>query len=420
MQGYRTTNGNAMLKHLLSALLLAAAVCAAPSLLHAFCVSGACFQDFRPSSSSYSSPRDNSSVYFPTYSGPSPEELERKRKQKEEEERQRAAENANESGIEFAKAGDWGQAIASFKKALEYAPGNAELTHNLNLAQELKGQEKEAGSLIANDRLDDLEAEARQLLSAQVPPVPVQHKNADTEADPAQRKAAAAKRKRLLAREAALDRAIRQDVIAIGRLGFDRRAKDFEEWVNLSDEAQNDLRREAKAQALDVLTSLAQDKMIESFRDMDRKRVERLIKWLKKNSEVPIDETINVLRQAAKDSKRVRMAGQAKAVVDGIYAGVEGAAAENREQKAKFYLTLLCDVGDGAAKMKWCGVLKSEALVTEAAVYNNAARRVAMGEVERLTQMTEKQLRGLKKLNEVVVRHVKERNEVRAKLKELR
>ena len=419
MGSSRTTGKNAMLKHLLMGLLLTVAVCATPSLLHAFCVSGACFQDFRPSSSSYSSSRDDS-VYVPTYSGPSPEELERKRKQQEEEERQRAAENANRSGIDFAKGGEWDLAIASFQKGLEYAPGNGNLTHNLDLARELKGKEKEAGNLIVNGRLDDLEAEARQLYSAQLPPDPVQRKKSDADADPAQRKAAAAERKRLLAREAALDRAIKQDVAAISRLGFDRRAKDFEEWVSLSEEAQKDLKREAKEQVLDTVTSLVQDKMIEGFRDMDRKRIERLIKWLKKNSEVPIDETINVLRQAAKDSKRIRMAGQAKAIVDGIYAGVEGAAAENREQKARFYLTLLCDVGDGAAKMKWCGVLKSEALVTEAAVYNNAARQVSVHEVERLTQMTEKQLKGLKKLNEVVVRHVKERNEVRARLKELR
>jgi len=405
-----------MLKNVSRALLLAATVCFTPSLTHAFCVSGACFDNFRPSSSSYSSPRDRSSVEIPTYAGPSPAELERQRKQQEEEERQRAAESANQSGIGFAKTGEWERAIAAFREALAYAPDNASVTHNLQLAEELKGKEREAGRLIANGRLNDLEAEARQLYSAQPAPEPVERKSGP-EADPAQRKAAAAERKRLLAWEAALDRAIKQDVLAIKRLGFDRRAKDYEQWVNLSEKAQEELRKEAREQALDALTSLAQDQMIEGFRDMDRKRIERLIKWLKQNSEVPIDETVNVLRQAAKDSKRIRMAGQAKAIVDGINAGIEGAAAENREQKAKFYLTLLCDVAEGGAKMKWCGVLKSEALVTGAALYNNAARRVAVHEVERLTQLTEKQLKGLQKLNEVVVRHVKERNEVRAKLK---
>jgi hypothetical protein len=54
-----------------------------------------------------------------------------------------------------------------------------------------------------------------------------------------------------------------------------------------------------------------------------------------------------------------------------------------------------------------------------ASLYNNLARRVAINEVERLTAMTEGQLRALAKINELMVKRVKERNDVRAKLKEL-
>lgn len=57
--------------------------------------------------------------------------------------------------------------------------------------------------------------------------------------------------------------------------------------------------------------------------------------------------------------------------------------------------------------------------LTVASLYNNVARRVAINEVERLTAMTEGQLRALAKINELMVKHVKERNDVRAKLKEL-
>jgi tetratricopeptide (TPR) repeat protein len=407
-------------KSLLAALLFIVAVSFPSAVAHAFCVSGACFSDYHPSSSSssYSSHRDNSDD-IPIYTGPSPAELERQRKQKEAEERERAAESANDEGIGFAKNGAWDRAIASFRKALEYVPGDAKLKDNLKLARELKGKEKEAGHLMVEGGLDDLEAEARELYSEQGPG-DVQQKTADPDEDAARRKAVAAERKRLLAREAALDKAIKQDVLAIGRLGFKRRAEDFQEWVDLSEKAREARQRETMNQGLDILASVLQDKMIEGFRDMDHKHIERLIKWLKQHSEVPIDELINVLRQAAKDPKRIRMAGQAKAIVDGINAGVEGAAAESREEKVKFYMTLFCDVMDGGLKAKWCGALKSEALWAEACVYNNAARRVSVHEVERLTQMTEKQLRGLKKLNEVIVHHVEERNEVRAKLKELR
>jgi len=44
---------------------------------------------------------------------------------------------------------------------------------------------------------------------------------------------------------------------------------------------------------------------------------------------------------------------------------------------------------------------------------------VALNEIERLTTMTEDQLRGLAKINDVLVKHIKERNEVRARLKKL-
>lgn len=401
----------------IATVALAALFCT-PSLAGAFCVSGACFDNFRPSSSSSDRSGNDSTFTLPRYTGPSAEELERKRKQEEEareRELQKAAESANRKGIEFAKAGNWKGAIRAFKEALGYVPGDETLTHNLNLAIQLQGKEKEAQGLIANQRLDDLEVEARDLISAGAPAdiSPPRKNVADTGV--VERKAVAAEKKRLQAREAELDRLIKQDVFAIKRLGFDRRAGDFDEWVQLSDDARKKLEREAKDQALDTMKSLAQDKMIDSFKEMDRKRIERLIKWLKNNSEVPIDETINVLRQAAKDPKRIRMAGQAKAIVDGIDAGVEGAAMTSREEKAKFYMGLLCDVGEGSGKIKWCQLFKSEVLVTEAAVYNNAARRVSVHEVERLTRMTEQQLKALKKLNEVMVKHVKERNEVRAR-----
>lgn len=401
-------------------LAISPAIFSCPSV-HAFCVSGACFDDYHPSSSSsYSRHRDDD---IPVYTGPSPQELERRRKeeeerkrQEEERRRQQAAERANKEGIEFAKVGNWGEAIASFEKGLQNDPGNGSITHNLNLARDLKAKEKEAGDLIRNQKLNELEDDARKLFDA--PDVPRRRPEAtDTEANP---KGVAAERKRLLAREAALDRAIKQDVKAINGLGFKRRAADFEEWDRLAEDAQEKLRQEAKAQVLDILTSLVQEKMVDDFRDMDRKRVERLIKWLKQNSEVPIEETVNVLRQIAKNPKRIRMAGQAKAIVDGISLGVEGAGAESREDKAKFLMDLLCTVGEGAGKIEACHLFKSEVLVTEAAVYNNVARRVAVHEVERLTRMTERQLKALKSIDKVMAKHVAERNRVRARLKELR
>ena len=68
---------------------------------------------------------------------------------------------------------------------------------------------------------------------------------------------------------------------------------------------------------------------------------------------------------------------------------------------------------------KQCKLLQTETKLTIVALFNNATRRVAVHEVERLTTMTEDQLRGLTKISELMARHVLERNEVRTKLKEL-
>jgi predicted transglutaminase-like cysteine proteinase len=66
-----------------------------------------------------------------------------------------------------------------------------------------------------------------------------------------------------------------------------------------------------------------------------------------------------------------------------------------------------------------CNNFKTIGKLTFASLYNYAARRVAINEVERLTTMTEQQLRALAKINELIVKRVKERNDVRAKLKAL-
>lgn len=53
--------------------------------------------------------------------------------------------------------------------------------------------------------------------------------------------------------------------------------------------------------------------------------------------------------------------------------------------------------------------LITEVKITSASLYNNASRRVAASEIDRLTVMTEKQLKAMNKLQVVLDGHVRER-----------
>jgi len=226
---------------------------------------------------------------------------------------------------------------------------------------------------------------------------------------------------RLQVEDARLARRIDTDIAAINNLGFARRAEDFQEWVKHAKGAQKQFEDECKTQAIDIVTSLAQEKMFDALKGMDSARLKRLIEILEKEKDPTKEVTLKALREllAAKAIQRADMAKEAAVAATAIDRGIQGALGEKREDQLRLWMDMICDFSEMTEVMKGCHLIKAELLVVTAALYNNASRRVARHEIERLTQMTEDQLRGLKKINEVLVKHVKERNAVREKIKEL-
>jgi len=113
------------------------------------------------------------------------------------------------------------------------------------------------------------------------------------------------------------------------------------------------------------------------------------------------------------------IARDSRIVVDWFEIGSEAKDAKSREQR----LTVMMDMGlalipEGALKES-ATTLKREGLIVSAALYNNATRRVARSQVEQLTQLTEEQLRALSKLNSLLVKHIQDRNRVRAEIKRI-
>jgi hypothetical protein len=87
---------------------------------------------------------------------------------------------------------------------------------------------------------------------------------------------------------------------------------------------------------------------------------------------------------------------------------------EEKKETLKVVADLL-DVFVDDPKLK---ILLAETKVAAAALFNNATRRVALHEVERLTTMTEKELKALAPLQRVLTKHVKEQAELKAILQE--
>lgn len=218
-----------------------------------------------------------------------------------------------------------------------------------------------------------------------------------------------------------LTAAIDRDVTAINRLGFARRAEDFEAWTKLAADAQKQYEAEWQAQLGDALAAVAQDKLLAGFSRMGDAQLAGLVSRLERAGDPARAPALQALKevQAARIGQRAHMGKQAAAIAAGIDRGLQGARAAKDEENLRFWLDFLCDAAEAGDAMKGCNLLKGEMLATTAALYANAASRVAAAEVDRLAALTEDQLKALQKLDGLLVRHVQERNAVRAALKEL-
>ena len=233
-----------------------------------------------------------------------------------------------------------------------------------------------------------------------------------------------AERKRLAARDQQITEAIARDVTAIKNLGFARRAEDFAEWERLGADAKASFEKEIVDTATDAAIAKVRGRVLEGFKSFDEAQAARWIGRLAKVQPRPV-ELIGLIEGLAKVKDKAKIAESAELVLDRIEqlqkAGQLAQPAgrgQAREDLLLVGLDLVCDVVPAPGDRS-CKLFKTTSKLTVASLYNNASRRVAVREVERLTTMTEAQLHALARINELMVKHVRERNEVRAKIKQL-
>lgn len=333
-------------------------------------------------------------------------------------------------GREFAQASrffaarQWDLAIDAYRSALLIKPGNAAAESGIRAAENnkrnqlireeaLRQQEEarkkyEAGFAAIQRAIEDHVAFA-EAQRRQPPPTVAARKlsfgDPDLKGDQAVRE-----------KIAEHDRKIERDMQAIRNLGFARRAEDYEAWVGLSRSAQIKF----EEQLLDIIADWAFDKLKDGFfekiKSFDAAQGVKLVHILESRSYLP--KSAGLIERIKIMSRRGNAAGLAEDAKIIVQYLEDLSAADADEIGKKQTLEFVADVLELFVNDPRLKLLVAEFKVAEAAVFNNATRRVALHEVERLTNMTAGQLKALKSVQTVLIKHVKERRELKRLLTE--
>jgi hypothetical protein len=243
------------------------------------------------------------------------------------------------------------------------------------------------------------------------------------------RAAVAANRSAIEASIPVLKRKIETDAEAIKRLGFDKRADEFEEWVKLAASAQQEREKEMLEALVSTVLVVARTGVNAGGAEIaslnPRTASEKIV--MLKEAGVTDPYFFDAIRALGRVQAKPEMAEKlddflraAQKTYENIVAnegvgntGPDAAALTNAELKA------------GVAVLGWglndpkLEVLVNEVKVTTALVYESAAGHVSARQVERLYMLTEQELKGLHKLGVLLNEHVAQLHAARSWLKEV-
>lgn len=203
---------------------------------------------------------------------------------------------------------------------------------------------------------------------------------------------------------------IERDLQAIRNLGFDRRESDFVAWDILAATAKGDF----ESQVVDVVTDVAVDKvrgkLLASFKAFDPAKANTLVTWIRAQAFKPEPkELIAKLEKLGRSANKDMLAADAELIVQEIERWQAGLESSDDPIAAAAVVATILESAVDDPRLK---ILVTEIKLTTASLYNNATRRVALNEVERLTDLTEKQLGALHALQRQLVRDIKERKKL--------
>lgn len=311
-------------------------------------------------------------------------------------------------GKAFFDGGQWDLAIDAYREALVYRPGDSAAESNIKVAQTRKRNEEVQAELRAKretafasmrSAIEDHAASAQAARPSEAPGK-LFFGDPDSPTDVA-----------LNARIERMDAQIERDMQAIRNLGLAKFDEDYEDWVGLDEKA----RREAEEQFIEILYDVAfdlvKDGVSGGLKSFDQAQGVALIRALEKcGCALNNPAFIERIKLMSRRGNAARLADDAKVLIkefEGLWKAHEGDA------EGKQMLEGAADVLEIAVDDKRLKFVLYTAKMGAAAAYRTAVKSVARTEVERLTKMTERQLKALKFLQKTLIKHVKERRELK-------
>jgi hypothetical protein len=198
------------------------------------------------------------------------------------------------------------------------------------------------------------------------------------------------------------------DAQAIRNLGFSETVREIDSWASLSGKAREQFANQVRKETTEFIVSSIQDKLTElAFTKLTRANAVDIVARLKKTDPTPVEliHLVNTLARMNK-SDREAMIKMAKALVAELNALIEQG---DEKWKWETLFPALLGVCDGLFGTSY-GKLATLTNLSLSSVYNNATRRVAKFNIERLTSLAERDLRAWNKINYLLKGHVSQRN----------
>jgi hypothetical protein len=216
---------------------------------------------------------------------------------------------------------------------------------------------------------------------------------------------------------ARLEKQIASDEEAIRRLGLKKRAADFEEWSNLTEQARNQFISET----LRILARLAIDEASIGLKSqtstlsssLTPKKAEDIILRLEQNGATNPDlaTAIRALSRATTVKERTDAANK---IIGATTAAIKQLAGTSSPDKTKAVVEGFCETAAdiGSKKLGLVGwqtrALVSGAELTAELGFAFGEQHIAESTIQQLDHMTEEQLKSVQKLSEVMRKHVAE------------
>jgi hypothetical protein len=210
---------------------------------------------------------------------------------------------------------------------------------------------------------------------------------------------------------------IYQDQQIIRGMRLEKRVEDFEEWEKLSSDAQRDFR----ITVLSEILTMGLNKSMQGVSKVGSLNPPTANTWVRKLKEAGVDNPhlFDAIRALAKTPGKPPRAKAVNQFLEGVKRSkdiyVTGVTARNSSFR-EIGLTALAELLGIAVKDPQLQLALSNIKIISASAYAGTASLVALHNINRLTEMTERDLDTLKRMKDIMKNHVDELKAAKSRL----